>query len=343
MNIGFAIDPVGPGGTRTWIKFFSDYCIQKGHQVYFSPADELDNIPLDIYLSLAYYTPLEILKSYRERGIKIVYRMDGIYFPFFIKDQHTMMQFNEIIKENLHFADKIIFQSQFSKEMALQLDHTILDQNKQYSIINNGADPKVFTAQGPIINRSKDKTVILAIAYWGTETMAEYSLRHLTEVAMQLQHRGDIEFWILGQAYPHIENYIKQYNLPNITQLNLSDPITRADMPKYIRSADLVVHIRPNDACSNLIIETMTLGKPIVGLNLGSTPELVGDSALLADCIPSWTSAPTINTQHMTEQILTTLRDIEHYSHLIKERGKLFSLDKMCEHYLESFASLLQK
>ena len=46
------------------------------------------------------------------------------------------------------------------------------------------------------------------------------------------------------------------------------------------RSADLVLHSRPHDACSNLILEAMSVNIPIVGLESGSTAELLGLSLI---------------------------------------------------------------
>jgi glycosyltransferase involved in cell wall biosynthesis len=332
MKIGFPVKPEGKGGTRTWVKVFSNYCLSKGHQVYFSKEEEVD-----VFITLAFYTNPEELKRMKQRGTKILYRMDGIYYNF-LTDNRTTIRLNGLIADSMRLADQIIYQSDFSKIMASQLFD---GQELPGVVIYNGADSNVYKEDGKILSRSQDKKVILSIAYWGTELMAEYSIRNIIDIAGELSDRADIEFWILGEAYPYVENIIKKAALDNITRYNLRMPIPRERMPEYIRTSDIILHTRPNDACSNLIIEAMNVGKPIVGLDLGSTPELLGDAGLRGECEPSFEHFPIINIRSMANQIVKTLDNYDYYKKKIKERSKRFTLDKMCEKYFIEINKLL--
>ncbi|QUH30220.1 glycosyltransferase family 4 protein [Vallitalea guaymasensis] len=324
MKIGFPVKPEGRGGTRTWVKAFSNYCISKGHQVYFSKNEKVD-----IFITLAFYTTPDELKRMKQRNTKILYRMDGIYYNF-LTDNRTTVRLNRLIADSMKLADRIIYQSDFSKVMASQLFN---GQELPGIVIYNGADSNVFKEEGKTLPKPDDKKIILSIAYWGPELMAEYSIRNIINIAKEFSDRKDIEFWVLGEAYPHVEDILKKANLSNITRYNLRTPITRERMPEYIRTSDIILHTRPNDACSNLIIEAMNVGKPIVGLNLGSTPELLGDAGLRGECEPSFEHFPVINIKSMASQILKTFDNYEYYKEKIKERSKRFTLEQMCEKY----------
>ncbi|GKX30814.1 hypothetical protein SH1V18_32940 [Vallitalea longa] len=334
MKIGFPIEPEGMGGTRTWVKNFSDYCIKKGHEVYFSHNDIVD-----LFITLAYYSdPYQLLKI-KKRGTKVLYRMDGIYYDF-LSEKKLVRKYNKTIATAMRLSDKIIYQSNFSRVMASQLFN---GRELPGVVVYNGADKNIFKEKGKILDRPKDKKIILSIAFWGTPLMADYSIRTIIDIAKQLVHRNDLEFWILGYAYPPQEQLIKKANLPNITWYDLRTSIPREKMPEYIRTADLILHTRPNDACSNLIIEAMNVGKPIVGLNLGSTPELLGDAGLRGECEPSFEHFPVVDISSMADKVLQTFDNYDYYKSKIVERSKMFTLENMCNNYFIEIEKLLKK
>jgi glycosyltransferase involved in cell wall biosynthesis len=335
LKIGFPISPEGRGGTRTWLRAFSNYCVSKGHQVFFNHDEKVD-----VFITLAYYSPPNKLLELKARSTKIIYRMDGIYFNYLVGSKEATKQYNDLLANSMKCADKIIYQSEFAKVMAKELFD---GQELPGVVIYNGADTKKFKNEGDILDRPIDKKIILSIAYWGTPLMAEYSINHIIKIAQQFKDMNNMEFWILGEAYPHVEELIKKVNLSNITRFDLKNPITRENMPKYIRTSDLVLHTRPNDACSNLIIEAMNVGKPIVGLNLGSTPELLGDAGLRGECKPSFKHFPDININSMVEQIKKTFDNYDYYCKKIKQRGSMFTLEKMCEKYMKEIEMLVMR
>lgn len=334
MKIGFPIEPEGMGGTRTWVKYFSNYCVREGHEVYFSHDDLVD-----IFITLAHFSDTDKIMKIKERGSKVLYRMDGIYYDFLTRKDEAR-KLNTIIGDVMKLSDRIVYQSKFSRVMASQLFN---GHELPGVVVYNGADKNIFKEKGKTLNRPKDKKIILSIAYWGTPLMADYSIRTIIDIARELVDRNDLEFWILGLAYPPQEQLIKEANLPNITRYDLKTAITRDKMPEYIRTADLILHTRPNDACSNLIIEAMNVGKPIVGLNLGSTPELLGDAGLRGECEPSFEHFPVVDISSMADKVLQTFDNYDYYKNRIVERSKMFTLENMCNNYFIEIEKLLKK
>lgn len=334
MKIGFPTLPQGDGGTKTWLKIFSDYCIDKGHQVSFNHTT-----PVDVFFTLANYSSKEALLALKEQGAKIIYRMDGIFFDYVMDNIEDNNRFNQSIVDTMALCDHVIYQSQYCKDMARHLNIPVDDIPS--SIIYNGTNEDHFTNKGDLLPRPKNKKLLLTIAYWGTYNMAEYSIKHIKELATRLKAQPDIEMWVLGLAYPAIERDLIDSHLENITKINLHKAIEREEMPLYLRSADVVLHIRPNDACSNLIIEAMTTGTPVVGLNLGSTPELLGRAGLMADCTPSWTDFPIINMDSLYTCVTRTFKRIRYYKRKITSQGRKFSSKRMCKEYFDTIKTVM--
>ncbi len=207
-------------------------------------------------------------------------------------------------------------------------------------IIYNGADTTLFTPKGPKLGRPQNKKVILSIAYWGTPLFAMNSLTMVRDIAREFVDNSNIEFWVLGKTETKIDDSFLR-ELPNITRVDLTRPIRREDMHLYLRTADLVLHTRSNDACSNLIIEAMNVGTPVVGLNSGSTPELLADAGLMGECKPSLDSFPILNVPDICDKIEQTFDSYKSYRKKVKKRSKLFTQKIMCKKYLKHLELLL--
>lgn len=334
MRIGFPCDSNGKGGVRTWIKTFSNYCVNNGHEVFYSHDSQVD-----VFITLANLSNKAQLEKLKSRGSKIVIRMDGIFFDYFTPSKKVAESLNNALVENICCSDLVIFQSKFSKDLV----DTILGNKKiKSTIIYNGIDKEIFSPNGDVVPREKnDKKIILSMAYWGTPEMADFSIRTIVDLARKLENEN-YEFWILGEAYPETEEIIKNANLPNITKWDIRNPISHNMVPKYLRTADLVLHVRPNDACSNFILEALNINKPIVGLNSGSTPELVGDCALLANCYNDIKQLPVVDIDDFALKVIKTFDNYDFYKKKIIERSKYFTQELMSEKYIEEIKRCLE-
>ncbi len=335
MKIGLPIELQGPGGIRSWARTFSKCCLAKGWDVCYS-----DDIEVDVFIAMANLTALEVIEKKKRRGTKILYRMDGPFFEYFDHKTKHLKEANQVIKDCLESADKVIYQSRFSKYAASWL---LEGKEIPGKIIYNGADNKLFRPEGKTLSKPENRKIVLSIAYWGTPLMAEYSVKVILDAAEKLLSESYIEFWILGEAYPETEDIIKKADLPNVTRYDLHSPIKYEDMNVFIRTADLILHTRPNDACSNLIIEAMNVGTPVVGLDSGSTPELIGNAGLLANCTSSFEKAPMVDVEDLAGKIVSTFHRYDMYKSKIMKRGRAFTQKIMCENYFELIKELLME
>ena len=332
MKIGLPFGVEGLGGIRSWVKVFSEYGLNKGHQVSFNHDEDVD-----VFITIANSSRYEELIRLKRNGAKIIHRIDGLFFDYHLFSHESSDHFNELLAKNMNLADLIVCQSKFTDELVTYL----LGQDNKIprTIIYNGANKELFSPSGMKIPREGSKKMILSIAYWGVPLMADFSINTIINVAKLLP---EYEFWILGLAYPKNEQMIKEAKLGNITKVNLSKAVPRENMPQYLRSADLVLHSRPHDACSNLILEAMSVNIPIVGLESGSTAELLGDAGLRGECIGDFKKLPIVNCEDLAEKIRKTFENYDYYKSEIAERSKLFSNKIMCENYIKECENLLK-
>lgn len=328
MKIGFPFDEHGRGGVRSWVKTFGTYCKQKGHEVVYGYEAKKD-----VFINIANVSPIQKLETMKHQGVKIIQRMDGIYFNAFIDAQHVTDTLNEQLRASIKLSDLVIYQSKYSEELTKKIYKETISKSK---IIYNGVDQTLFSPLGSQIPKETNKKIILSIAYWGTRQMAALSIQTIIDTARAMLQESDYEFWILGEAYEETEKLLQQANLPNITKYNLRTPVSHNDMPKYLRTADLILHTRPYDACSNLILEAMSVHKPVVGLDSGSTKDLLGEKGLVAKCKEQDSQQPAIDVMDLKDKILDVFDHYTFYKENSQQRSRLFTQECMSRQYLEA-------
>ncbi|PKM94212.1 MAG: hypothetical protein CVU84_12175 [Firmicutes bacterium HGW-Firmicutes-1] len=335
MKIGFSADFDGPGGARSWIKTFSNYCKHKGHDISYG----LD-LNVDVFCSVANISTVSDLKQLKERGIKILQRLGAIYLYYDHPSKVLIDRKNDLLKELTSYADAIVYQSKFSKEILFRSIYN--GKEPDGDIIYNSTDASAFSRYGYKFSRSQDKILILAIAHWGTPHTSAKLIEIFLNIAKRFQGIDDVEFWVLGRATSQDEMFIKNANLSNISVINLTTPIDYNLMPYYLRTADLVLHLKANEGCSNLVIECIHTATPLVGLNTGSLPELVGDAALLAECTTDIEGFPDVNIDNLFNNIVITLIKRDYYQEKMHDRTKFFTLEETYEKYLNKLKKLCE-
>ncbi len=115
-------------------------------------------------------------------------------------------------------------------------------------------------------------------------------------------------------------------------------PGARDDIAAVLRALDVFVLPSLNEGISNVILEAMATGLPVIATRVGGNPELVadgeegrlvpsGDVDAMADAIGAYAAAPELARRHGRNARARALRD--------------FSLDVMVERYLSLYERLL--
>ncbi len=229
----------------------------------------------DIALCVQWEPGLEIVRGLKQRGVKIVHRLDG--------RARSVVKVYERDEENREInalADWTVFQSQYVRrhttapcETIFGTESAICNEPSRGSVIYNGVDRSCFSPEGPR-EKLKGELNILHVAFtFGIRK----GVGDLIEVARLLRNNPKIHFYTIGrQEQDHAHGHLLS-QCPNITNLGvISD---RARLARLMRSAQVLFFPSRDDYCPNTVLEAMSCGLPVWYHNSGGTPELVRDEA----------------------------------------------------------------
>lgn len=300
----------------------------------------------------------------RLEEVALTVRFDGIwnttfiprwFFPKIARNVNTIVfkQLNKTILNNYKLADRVIYQSEFSKFQTEKLLFERFKLNvppKESTIIYNGVDLERFKPMK---------------GYRDEESFPNILISHRLAPSKRAH-----------QAYLIIERLIKQYpNLKvHVVGGGIRNPFhfgrdSRAEMIKDIRKrglskyfvfhgyiepeqlaktynkCDFMLNLSYADPCPNVVVEAMACGLPVIAPNHGGIPELVGDHRLLIDEAIDvkdfqsryvYQDIPLINPNEYEKKIMLLLQDLDYYSVKMRTRAEqYFNISKVADQYIE--------
>ena len=140
-------------------------------------------------------------------------------------------------------------------------------------VIGNALPASAFQSVPPALPRSSGALRVSMVARMN----AQYkNHRGFLRIAAQIRkHMPKVEFILVGDG-PGRHN-LEQYAV----NLGLGESITflgeRSDIPEVLASMDVAVLTSDSESLSNVILEAMAAGLPVVAYNVGGNAELVND------------------------------------------------------------------
>ncbi len=266
INIGILYETTSQpwGGVNSFFRNFKKYSeVDKRVKISnkFSEAD--------VILTVGHYSgPGVIMKKWQLKNIsrglslnnflgriigrgdkKLTFRLDGlrrVYAPEASKS-------DDLLIENLKLADSAVFQSAFSKNSFL--NENILFPEK-HSIILNGADTDNFHPDKS--SEFKSKYLRIVSNSWssnlnkGFACIAEFSKIEKVRIS-------------------HIGNWPEDIPSEQVRLLGIMDQEKIGDI---LREADFLLFPSKNEACSNVVIEALASGLPVLYHNSGGNSEI---------------------------------------------------------------------
>ncbi len=195
-----------------------------------------------------------------EGGKKYILRLDGVYWGS-RNDKR-----NAPIAKHLEQSDGVVFQSKFCKKSVLaQLPRA--SKGVYSTIIRNGADPAFYIAIEPM--PKKHRYQLIASARWRRNKRLKEAVKTVIRAPI------DIGLWVLGDK----PDYKVEH--PRIEYLGR---VPQEELGRYYKGADAMLHLGAYDPCPNAVVECIAAGTPVVCVNSGGTPELVGaDNGVVSD------------------------------------------------------------
>lgn len=281
-----------------------------GHQFMRALCSELESRGLTLeYNRLSRRTPACLCNSYNfhlrklawllrwRRGVRCVHRIDGPLQTYRGFDDGTDAM---ISKFNHRFADATVVQSAFSLDQ-----HQALGLSARNPVlISNTPDASVFHANGKEPFDPNRPLKVVSVSWSDNPNKGLETYQWLDEHV----DSNELDITFVGRI---------QTELKRVRHL---EPMPSDDLAAFLRTQDVYLTASRKDPCSNSVVEALACGLPVVYLDSGGHPELVGDAGL------AFTTP---------EEIPATLRTLKEGYRKKQEKISIPSLTNIADQYLQ--------
>jgi glycosyltransferase involved in cell wall biosynthesis len=286
--------------------------------------------------SVAHPLQMEILQTAKRKGLQVVVNQNGVAFPAWDGDNYEAS--NRSLRQLINFADFIIYQSRFCKDSA---ERYISPPDVPSEVIYNPVDTRLFS---PHTGLAKPKVLTLLL---GGNQNEKYRLELALQTLKALHHDvPNAKLIVTGNLWlPHDQS--KTWTKQAMHEMNLTEHVTftgtytQTDAPFLYSKAHLLLHTQYADASPGLVLEAMALGMPVVHLNNGGVPELVGDAGVGVHVEHSWEVINLPESQKMAYAVLQVYEKFDEFAVMARQQAQKFSLPKFIERHKEIFEKIL--
>ena len=238
----------GPwGGGNQFLKALVSYLTEKelyvtnpieADVVLVNSKDELNLIP-------------ELAQKY---GKTIIHRVDGI-FSVYRGPEHLHLD-HQIYYFLKNFSSGVIYQSCWSKVCHRQNG---APKHENEIVIYNAPDSNIFNTTGKTKRKNSDKIRLITTS-WSPNLRKGFGTLQFLDQNLDFDK---YEYVFVGQSPVKFKN------------IEMIDAVPSIKLAEIIKTCDIFITASENDTCSNSLIEALSCGLPVVGLNSGGTPEII--------------------------------------------------------------------
>jgi glycosyltransferase involved in cell wall biosynthesis len=323
----------GLSGPTSFQRKFAWALEKKGLEISYS----LKDTPYSAVLVIGGIKDLTGLWRAKRKGIPIIHRLDGMNWlhkklptgiRHFIKAEYGNFILRQIRR---YIADRIIYQSQFSKDWWEKEKGTLSIPD---CVIHNGVDLDLFSPKGKY-SQPDDRFRILMVEGnlgGGYEKGLETAVELVSRVGSWVEK--PVELMVSGKISPSlVEKWQKITQKP----VHFTGPLDNFQIPELNRSAHVLYSGDLNPACPNSVIEALACGLPVTAFDTGAIPELITHAA--GEVVPyggnPW-ALEKPNLDGLIEAAVGILENQEPYRKAARAKAeKDFDLEKMANAYLE--------
>jgi glycosyltransferase involved in cell wall biosynthesis len=335
----------GLGGMVSFQRRLTEGLLARGIEVVYDIKDD----SCDVVLVVGGTRHLGRLWRFQQRKIPIIQRLDGINWLHRIQktslNHFLKAEYGNLILRTIRnqLADQVVYQSNFVREWWQRIYG---GEGISSTVIYNGVDLEKFSPDYSEL-RKKELGRILVVE-GNVMGGYEWGLNQAVQLAIGLVGHPDvahshIELIIVGRVDSNVRDQWNSYISEQLIQRNLTlewvGVVDQDEIPEIDRTAHLLYSSDVNPACPNSVIEALACGTPVLAFDTGALPELVSADAgrIVPYCGDPWKlEQPDIPM--LVEAAVEILTDQDRFRYGARfQAERLFSLDKMIDHYIEIF------
>ncbi len=203
---------------------------------------------------LSEYQIAKLMELKKIGNVKIIHRIDGptLLYKGDIGPDIVSYEINKKL------ADITIFQSHYTK-MAYESMGYIFQNPK---VVLNGFDSRFFYKKN---QKNKSTKLNLIVTSWSDNEKKGQNFLEYIDATLD-QKKYQVKF--VGRTKANIQN------------IEIFKPVNSAKLGDYLRQSDIYLALSQNDPCSNALCDALGCNLPVVYLNSGGHPELVGSKGV---------------------------------------------------------------
>ena len=241
------------------------------------------------------------------------------------------------------FADRILVNAEAVKDWLVKEEGY---DPSNIVIIRNGVDMKRFEGApaGDRLRREFGIAPHARLVVVASRLTRLKGIEHFLAAAAALKPRyPDVHFLIVGETSPPDPPYFDELRRL-AASLRVADRVTftgrRSDVPALLAAAAVAVMPSLNEALSNVLLESMAAGAPVVATRVGGTPEALqdGETGLLVPPADADAIATAVAQLLDDRELACRLGRAAHA--VIRER---FSVERMVHSTEQLYAELLSR
>lgn len=287
----------------------------------------------DATLVLAGTRSMIPLRKARQRGQRIVQRLDGINWVQRVRwtglRYHIRAEYGNAILSFIRarFTDRVIYQSQFIRKW---WEEWYGVAKAPASVIINGVDLQTYTPDDAH-DRPADRFQLLLLE-GSLAGGLNSGLFYAVSLAEKLSAKFPMEVVVAGKVDDATQRKL-QSNVP----VKFLGTIPREKIPHLIRSSHLMYSAEVNPPCPNAVIEALACGLPVVGFDSGSLKELVtGDAGRIVPYGGNPWKLETPDISALADSAQDVLTKQDQFRAAARMRAEsAFGLDQMVDAYLK--------
>jgi L-malate glycosyltransferase len=272
-----------------------------------------------------FYTNLTLIPAARMARVPVVIgsqrQLGDLLTPAKSRAQLTMLDWcDSVVCNSRAAADRLILQGISERKIV---------------VIHNGLPASAFLTAPPALPRRAGLLRVGMIARMNTLSKNH---RMFLRVAARLRTKfSDLEFILVGDGplRPELERQAVDLGIRNHVHF-LGD---RRDIPAILASIDVSVLPTDSESLSNVVIESMAAGVPVVASRVGGNPELIGENRGIL--------VSPGDEQSFTTEIERLLGDSSAKAELARNARtfaeKHFTISEMQQRYEDLYAELLAR